>query len=357
MKKPYSSITLAQATDLISAIGDTVTVLVQGEIGIGKSSILKTLQKQHPDYVTCYVDITTKDVGDFLIPQVRQLDGTPVCSFIPNEEFGFHLKKPVIIMLDEIGKASKSVMNACLRLMLERKLGTHSLPEGSIVFATTNLAAEGIGDNLPPHARNRVDVVKVRKPTSDEWRLDYAMNAGIDPVVIATAIEYPSMLASFEDYEMPSQNEYIYDPRVPRAAFVSPRSLEAASNVLKRCRHLPEDVLCHALMGVIGERATMDMMNILKLDVTMPTWKEVVTSPSTALVPSNGATACLMVSKALSNVTADNFDAWMVYMVRMAKEAQAMFSMSIMSGKSAKRDVAVRARSFTDWCIANGYLF
>jgi len=355
--KPFSSITLAQATDLICAVGDITTVLVQGEVGTGKSSMLKTLAKLHPDHITCYVDITTKDVGDFLVPQVRQLDGTSVCSFIPNEEFGFHLNKPVIIMLDEIGKASKSVMNACLRLMLERKLGTHSLPAGSIVFATTNLSAEGIGDNLPPHARNRVDVVKVRKPTSEEWRLGFAMGAGVDPVVIATANEYPAMFASFEDYEKPTQNEYIYDPRVPRAAFVTPRSMEAASNILKRCRHLPEDVLYHALIGVIGERATMGMMNILKLDQSIASWREIVSTPLEALVPTNGASVCLVVSKALHNVEKDTFDAWMTYLNRMTREAQAMFAMSVMSGKSPKRDIAVRNKSFTSWCVTNGYLF
>jgi hypothetical protein len=241
--------------------------------------------------------------------------------------------------------------------MLERKLGTHSLPEGSIVFATTNLSAEGIGDNLPPHARNRVDVVKVRKPTSEEWRLGFAMGAGVDPVVIATANEYPAMLASFEDYEKPAQNEYIHDPRVPRAAFVTPRSLEAASNILKRCRHLPENVLYHALIGTIGERATMDMMNILKLDNTMPAWREIVNTPTTTVVPDNGASVCLIVSKALHNVEVDTFDSWMTYLGRMTREAQAMFAMSIMSGKSPKRDIAVRNRAFTSWCVTNGYLF
>lgn len=355
--KPYSSITLAQATDLICAVGDITTVLVQGEVGTGKSSMLKTLAKLHPDHITCYVDITTKDVGDFLVPQVRQLDGTSVCSFIPNEEFGFHLNKPVIIMLDEIGKASKSVMNACLRLMLERKLGTHSLPEGSIVFATTNLSAEGIGDNLPPHARNRVDVVKVRKPTSEEWRLGFAMGAGVDPVVIATANEYPAMFASFEDYEKPTQNEYIYDPRVPRAAFVTPRSMEAASNILKRCRHLPEDVLYHALIGVIGERATMDMMNILKLDNTLPTYRDIIDTPLEALVPTNGASVCLVVSKILHNVNKESFDNVMTYINRLPKEAQALFAMSVMSGKSPKRDIAVRNKSFTNWCVLHGHYF
>ena len=357
MKKPYSSINMQETIKLISAVGERLTVLVQGEMGIGKSSILKALAKSHPNHIPCYIDITTKDVGDFLVPQIRTIDGTPVCSFIPNEEFGFHLGKPLIVMLDEVGKAGKAVMNACLRLMLERKLGIHELPEGSIVFATTNLAVEGIGDNLPPHARNRVCVVKMCKPTAEQWRWDYAQNAGIDPVVIATAIEYPSMLASFEDYERPDMNEYINDPRVPRAAFVTPRSLEKASDILKLCREMPEDVLTHALFGVIGERATMDMMNILKLDNTMPAWSEIINKPDTTIVPPNGAAICLVVSKALMNVTGETFVFWMQYMARLPKEAQALFAMSVMSANSPKRSIAVTDRMFTEWAVTNGYLF
>ena len=348
---------MQETISLISKIGDTLTVLVQGEMGIGKSSILKALAESHPNHIPCYIDITTKDVGDFLVPQIRTLDGTPVCSFIPNEEFGFHLDKPLILMLDEIGKAGKAVMNACLRLMLERKLGIHSLPEGSIVFATTNLGTEGIGDNVPPHARNRVCVVKMRKHTGDEWRWNYAQNAGIDPVVIATVVEYPAMTASFEDYERPDMNEYINDPRVPRAAFVTFRSLEKASDILKRCRDMPEDVLTHALFGVIGERATMDMINILKLDNTMPAWSEIINKPETTNIPPNGAAVCLIVSKALSNVTEETFDSWMQYASRMPREAQALFAMGVMSNKSPKRSIAVTNRKFTAYAVSQGYLF
>jgi hypothetical protein len=357
MKKPYSSIAMQETISLISKIGDTLTVLVQGEMGIGKSSILKALAESHPNHIPCYIDITTKDVGDFLVPQIRTIDGTPVCSFIPNEEFGFHLDKPLILMLDEIGKAGKAVMNACLRLMLERKLGIHSLPEGSIVFATTNLGTEGIGDNVPPHARNRVCVVKMRKPTAEQWRWDYAQHAGVDPVVIATAIEYPSMFGSFEDYERPDMNEYINDPRVPRAAFVTPRSMEKASDILKRCRDMPEDVLTHALFGVIGERATMDMINILKLDNQMPVWSEIVNKPTTTIIPPNGAAVCLVVSKALSNVVEETFDSWMTYLARMPREAQALFAMGVMSNKSHKRSIAVTNKMFTAYAVSQGYLF
>lgn len=357
MKKPFSSISMQETINLVTAVGERLTVLVQGEMGIGKSSILKTLAESHPNHIPCYIDITTKDVGDFLVPQIRTIEGTPVCSFIPNEEFGFHLNKPLIVMLDEVGKASKAVMNACLRLMLERKLGTHTLPEGSIVFATTNLSSEGIGDNIPPHARNRLCVVKMRKHTGEEWRWNFAQNAGIDPVVIATAVEYPSMLASFEDYERPDMNEYIYDPRIPRAAFVTFRSLEKASDILKMCRTMPENVLTHALFGVIGERATMDMMNILKLDNTMPAWAEIINKPMTTVIPQNGAAICLVISKALTNVTSETFAFWMQYMARLPREAQALFAMSVMSSKSPKRSIAVTDRLFTEYAVSNGYLF
>jgi hypothetical protein len=357
MKKLYSDVSFQEVVNVINRIGDKVTVLVSGHTGTGKSSILKELAALNPNHVPCYLDVTVMDVGDFLIPKIRTLNGDEVCSFIPNESFGFHLKKPIILLLDEIGKASKSVMNCSLRLMLERSLGVYDLPEGSIVFATTNLGIEGLGDNIPPHARNRVCNVNMRKPTAEEWRWNYAQNAGVDPVVIASAIEYPSCFASFQDYEVAGQNQYIYDPRSPTISFVTPRSLEKASDILKKCRDVPEPVLYHLLAGVVGERFTADMMNILKLDNTMPAWSEIINKPDTTIVPPNGAAICLVVSKALMNVTGETFVFWMQYMARLPKEAQALFAMSVMSANSPKRSIAVTDRMFTEWAVTNGYLF
>ena len=90
----YKSLSLADTANLIMAVGDTTTVLAQGEMGIGKSSILSILKaKLGATHHFCYGDMTTKDVGDFLVPKIRSLNDTEVCSFIPNEEFGFHLSK------------------------------------------------------------------------------------------------------------------------------------------------------------------------------------------------------------------------------------------------------------------------
>jgi predicted AAA+ superfamily ATPase len=78
MSDLYKSLTLNQSAELIGAIGDVDTVIATGEMGIGKSSMLKILAKKMPDHFPCYVDMTTKDVGDFLVPKIRSLNDVEV---------------------------------------------------------------------------------------------------------------------------------------------------------------------------------------------------------------------------------------------------------------------------------------
>lgn len=354
----YSKVTLAQATDLIAAIGHTNTVLVQGEMGIGKSAILKELAKRFPNHYPCYVDITTKDVGDFIIPKIKTLDGVDVCEFVPNVEFGFHFKdRPIIMMLDELGKAKGGVMNACLRLMHERCLGMYKLVTGSIVFATTNLTEEGLGDSLPPHARNRITTVRAAKPTVDEWIQNFAIGADIDPVIIATVNEYPQMLASYEEFEKPEQNAYIYHPKASRASFVTHRALANASNIYKQTRHLGNDVMAHALAGTVGKAAMHHILTMATLDMELPSWEAILNDPENTPVSTNAAAACLLVMKAVQRVEKETMGAWMTYLKRMTKETQGLFARSIVSSNCPKAGMASNQREFTQWVVKNGYLF
>ena len=138
-------------------------------MGTGKSSLLTTLAAARPDHVPCYFDCTTKDLGDITIPNIAKLDdGTGYVTYLTNEELGAHNDKPIILMIDEFGKANPAVKNALLRLILERKIGSYTLHPDSIIFATTNLGSEGVGDLLPAHARNRITVVETKKPTAME---------------------------------------------------------------------------------------------------------------------------------------------------------------------------------------------
>jgi hypothetical protein len=355
----YKSLSLQQTAELIAAVGDVQTILAQGEMGIGKSSILKML-KDNPKFKKhrfCYVDITTKDVGDFVVPKIRTVDGVDVCSFIPNEEFGMHfVDQPVVMMLDELGKAKGGVMNACLRLMQERSLGTYNLHPDSIVFATTNLAVEGIGDLVPPHARNRVTQVRVAKPNAEEL-MTHFINKGVNPIVVATIREYPEMLASFEDYESPQQNMYINDPRDVRLAVVTPRSLEKAGYIVDRCAPLGKDILAHALKGTVGDKAMLNMLTMIDMDSQLADWDDIIKSPQTVAVPNNGAASCMLIAKAVQRIRKDSINAWMDFLPRMSKEAQGLFARSVMQDKCPTREVAATNPKFAKWAADNNYMF
>ena len=88
------ALNLTEATALVRYSGET-TVLVQGHMGTGKSTMLKVLAQDLPTHTPCYFDCTTKDLGDITIPNVVNLTDSLTDSFVryvTNEELGVHLK-------------------------------------------------------------------------------------------------------------------------------------------------------------------------------------------------------------------------------------------------------------------------
>jgi hypothetical protein len=349
VSKPFSSISLQEAADLIAAAGDKVTYVMQGHIGTGKSSMLNTIGEKMgiPPERRFYYDCTTKQAGDVSVPKFRNENGRDILSFIPNEELGFSGTEPVLVMVDELGKSDKGVLKSMLRFLHEHQVGMHKLPLGSAVFATTNLGAEGVGDLIPPHGRNRVCVVKVRKPTAQEWVDNFAIGAGLSPIVITAALEYPMMFQSFEDVNNPNDNQYIYHPKQPLPAFVTPRSLHKASDMLVATESLPDGVRTHALMGLVGEAAALDIMTLARLDETLPRWDDIVNKPEDTKVPERGVAQVLLANKAIMNVEPETMGAWMTYCQRMPKEVQALFGRGVMSGE--KMSWVIKVGAFTTW--------
>ena len=223
------------------------------------------------------------------------------------------------------------------------------------MFATTNLAQEGIGDMLPPHARNRMTVVKVSKPNAEDWIEGYALDNGIAPEVILTVKQFPQMFASFEDFENPKDNEYIYDPRTPRPAFCTPRSMEKASNIIKQTKRLNSDIMAHALKGTIGDRATYDMLAIVQLNDELPTWEDIINAPDKTKVPKSPSAVVMLVYSAIQRVEKDNINAWIKYMNRLSKESQGLFATSIM--RTNKKSAVGTSSEFIKWATENNYLF
>lgn len=348
---------LDQIAALIKAVGHKRTVLVQGHMGTGKSSLLKTLASEFPNHTTCYFDCTTKDLGDLMLPRIAEVtNDSHYVSYAPNEELGVHHAGPVIVMLDEYGKANPSVKQGLTAFMLERRLGAHKLHPDSIVFATTNLGAEGVGDLLVGHQRNRITVVTARKPSNMEW-IEWGINNGVDHTLLGWCKDNPQLFHSFDDYKNPDDNPYIYHPKQQRAAFVTPRSLEAASDILKERMHFDDQTTTAALMGTIGERGAMDLMAFVKLADQLPSLESIKKDPENAKVPTSAAAVCMVVYRTLATIEKEWMDNWMVYLNRLDTEAQGMFANGVRAPKYGRQAMVMTNKNFTQWAMKNSHLF
>lgn len=350
-------LSMNQISKLVIASGIHKTYIVEGPMGSGKSTMIEAFRKQFGDrYNYAVVDCTQWDVGDVQIPDIDKVQG--VVRFLPNVLLVGDGDKPMIVLLDEIGKASRPVQNALLPVMLERRVGAVKMPTGSIVFAATNLGGEGVGDLFQAHARNRVSFVEMRYPTVEEWMNDFAIDAGVHPAVLAWADENPQIFQSFKDVPVPADNPYIFHPKDSRRSFVTPRSLYLASLELRedvRAKVGDHDATMAAIAGNIGARAAFDMLAFIQLADKMASWDTVTTMPERALVPENSPAAmCLTSYSLVSRVDKATLPAVMVYVKRLPQEIQCMFATQLMRVKSKSAFAALNI-DFTNWVRNNGW--
>ncbi len=352
------ALSLDQCVDAIKAVGHLRTILLQGDMGGGKTSTMITLAADLPTHVACYFDCTTKDIGDLNLPNMAVMNEQGYVTMVPNEELGAHLGKPIILMIDELGKANPAVGNALLRVMQERMVGSIKLHPDSIVYATTNKGSEGVGDILRPHARNRITVVQVRK-TDHMALIDFGINDGWDHSMLGWIKDTPHLMASFEDVKDPDENPYIFHPKQQRAAFVTPRSLHSASDILHQRHAFDEQTLTSLLMGTIGDRGAMDLMAFVKMSDQLPSRDSIKDDPMSAKVPDSAAAVCMVVYRTLATMEADYINAWMDYMPRLDNEAQGMFANGVRSAKYSrdKQALVMSNKKFTNWARDNNHLF
>jgi len=333
-----------QAVDLIKAVGPKRTVLLMGENGIGKTSVHATLCAD-PDFDNHIkvkpIDCTQLSDGSLFMPDLDRERG--VSTELPNERLGvskFNHRgvdgaRPVLLMFDEIAKVPQYVKNMIAPILYERRGGVFGMPEGSVSFAGTNLSAEGLGDSLQAHLRNRLVVVKMRKPTVDEWVNEFAIPRGLNPTLLACVKEYPTVFDSFIDYmkgnkhegkDLSKDNPYIYNPQVMQDAYASPRSLHAASDVLDVMDKFDRDTLRVALEGTVGRPFAGVLDSFIRFGQQLPPIQQVRDSPDTAPISSNKIAQQVQVFQFITRTQdRDDAQAFTKYILRMQPEMQSLF--------------------------------
>jgi hypothetical protein len=343
-------INLKQAATLVRNCGSSNTFIMRGQPGVGKSDILKTLKRELPDYLPCYIDVANLDLGDLGMPVIDR--ESMVTNYAPNARFGIgkNQSRPVLLMLDELGKASRPVLNMLLPVILEHRLGDVELPTGSIVFATTNLDTDGVGDNIPAHAYNRMTELVINNPTCDEW-LEWAADNGVAPEIMAFAKQTPEVFDCYTDLDPKAKNPYIFNPLTGNTrTFCSPRSLAKASNLVQS-RDVLGTAFLPALSGTVGESAARQMEALVNLSDTLPLFETIIKDPLKTKVPKSDSVGAMFILAFMlaARVDEDTLDAVMTYAERISEtsfEAYALFVTSLASNK-AKVGMACRNRKFT----------
>ena len=260
--------------------------------------------------------------------------------------------KPKVILLDEFMKSPKLLQVIFTRLMLERTVGDTPLPEGSIVFGTSNNQADGLGDTMMAHAGNRVCIVEMQKPEVEDW-LVWATENGVSPLIRAFVHTFPRCLASYRD-EGQEDNPYIFNPKKPVLSFVSPRSLEKASVIVSNRDKLGDNATMVALAGTIGQSASADMSAFLRLEKELPTFDDILKEPESTQVPESISAQLMLMFQAVDKIKQQSdLTAFMKFVNRMASnEIQAIF-FTMMMKNSRTVKIARGNKEISEWAVDN----
>jgi hypothetical protein len=359
----YPTLTREECKDAIKAVGagnkeagiDPVTVLVMSEPGVGKSAILEDLRMEmgEDEYDFIYVDGPNKDMMD-------------IAATIPNHEtkslehytaslFKMGNGKKKVIMIDEALKVPKLMQPIYTRLYQERTVGDEALPDGSMVFATTNNSSDGVGDNLQAHTANRVSIVRMSKPSFKEWAA-WATDKGISPLITACCAMYPQVFRSYTEGDA-QDNPYIFNPkRADQMSFVSPRSLHKCDGVIKK--NLSYNMALGLLAGLVGESFARNLMSFVDLESKVTKFDDIIKDPDNAKMPAAGDSAplLLMIFQAIEHIDSqDKLNKFQTFMNRVeSHEIQSIWFVVLLRSKKAK--MARLNPLVAKWAAENSHL-
>ncbi len=250
-----------------------IPVLLWGKPGEGKSSFLESLSQ--PNFPVLTLIASIHDPTDFSGLPIMQ-DGK-VHYAIPEWVENFGEEGEGILFLDELTTAPPSVQAALLRVVLERKVGFHDLPEKVRIVSAANPPDLMTGGwELSPPLRNRF--VHLPWELSAEVYKNALLN-GYDNAPLPN-ISKEEHAAALQEYKLlvhgflsRNPNLLTSSPETDRYGFASPRSWDYAAALMASCAVLnlsplqgntESKVFLELLSGCVGEGITANFLGFLK---------------------------------------------------------------------------------------------
>ncbi len=304
-------------------------VFIWGGPGIGKSAIVRQLAEN--------LGIPLQDVRALLLDPV-DLRGLPFLAadgrskwatpeFLPQDGSG-------ILFLDELNAAPAMVQASCYQLVLDRRLGEYSLPEGWAIIAAGNRDSDrAVTTRMPTPLRNRFVHLEFEVDLQ-EWS-EWAIQGGLRPEVIAFLRFRQELLSAFDR---------------DANAFPSPRSWEFVSRILDAA---PDPAVEHELFaGAVGSGAATEFSAFLRMFRELPSIDSILLNPLTEPVPENAAAQYAVASALARCASATNFERVCLYLDRMPTEFRVLCVRDASLHEPGIRHTA----AYVKWAIANHHV-
>ena len=243
-------------------------IFVQGPVGVGKSECTKQvvdeLGWEFTDIRLSLLDATDLRGLPAIDKEKRQTIWTKP-AFLPDEND----TKNRVLFFDEFNTSNKSMQNACLQLMLDRKIGEYKLPKNTRVLAAGNRVQDvgGFVSRQSPALNNRFVHVEFGLDFDNFKEWGYKHN--IHPMVMG-----------FLNFKK-GDGLHKFKEDVDNTAFPSPRTwaflgVTTAEGKCVLDLGLENSTLKEAIKGTIGEGTGMEFIGFLDIHKDLPSPEDIL---------------------------------------------------------------------------------
>jgi hypothetical protein len=264
----------AEALVAILSDPEPMPVFLWGAPGIGKSDIIRqvaaALHRQVIDERAATLDPT--DLRG--IPDLQ--DG--LTHWRPPAFFPHDPAATSIIFLDELPQSPTLVQNACLQLVLDRRLAEYKVPAGVSMVAAGNRQGDRAGANrLTTALANRFVTHLDLEVSNDDWQAWAAAN-GVPPVVRNFLKFKPDLLFQFDPEDADASRSF----PTPRSWVGVGRLVNCFANHAKR-----DTLLVDVVGGAVGRGAAAEFLAFDRIWMHLPKPSEVLADPAGAPIPTS----------------------------------------------------------------------
>ena len=303
---------IPQAIDLVTDyIKAGIVPMLHGSPGIGKSQIVHQIAQQ---YGLELIDLRLSQCDPTDLAGFPQIDeARKKAGYLPMDTFPLEGESPKagyngwLLFFDEANSAPKAVQAAAYKILLDRKIGQHSLHKNCALVAAGNLETDGaIVEEMSTALQSRLSHIELQVD-SDSW-VEWAQKSDVH-----------HMITSFIQFK-PGQL-YTFKADHTDKTYACPRTWEFANRVMKVTEDKPANRL-PMLSGTLSEGVAREFLTFVKIYDDLPKPAQIMANPETIKVPSEPSILYALTGTLSHNATPQNFESLMKFIVRLPVEFQ-----------------------------------